>query len=752
MQNEKCKIGRGVKRAPARFLFLLIFNFAFFILNCPPLFAQPLPWHAAGWSQRVIVKVDNAGGAGVDVAAVRVTHAGQAATNGNDFRVFDSSGQPVPYEVTFHDPARDSLISFRCPPNLAPGGVFAIYFGKPDAPADALRATPSAPGGGAPQPGPSAGGWIPKAGLVLTTMRRVDENAAKNPETPAEMFKLITSSPGLDGASYRGNISDGFNPHGDSEYYVSVYRGWINIPAAGKYGFCTASNEASFSFMDGQELVHWPGMHVETRGKYGEKNVERDFAAGLHYVEYFHEEVKLYQVAFLGYKPPGAKAYIAIPDSMYPQPHRASVQTYEGADGKRLVSPKLELVDSRWPPGRAQGQQTRYKLSVDGGAEKFDASKWTVSWTFGDGETASGAAGAVEHVYLTLGKHTVTMSATGPEGQKVERTWPLTVFQIDHVAGAFKNGQIGNYLPIVKGYDPAKLATPALVELARLFNEASDNEATKKTATLASSRGDLTPEDSADMHLLIATSSALGKTGVGGSSTSLAAAKEVAAHLQTAIEKEKDPVERVQAMARFIRALGIDQGDVQAAEQVYAKAELEARASNLGRKMKQAFREATIAIGDAHLFARQVDKANEDYKTAEALSESPMPPQVKASKVGAFPEAIEQHLEANRIDQAMIIAQRWRNEVPSDQVRGAVLYYIGKLERLQGRPAAAIRPLTLAIDLAQGAEFEAEARYLLAQAYKDTGDAEAGERTLRGLVKSGLGGPFRAKAVEELKK
>jgi tetratricopeptide (TPR) repeat protein len=167
--------------------------------------------------------------------------------------------------------------------------------------------------------------------------------------------------------------------------------------------------------------------------------------------------------------------------------------------------------------------------------------------------------------------------------------------------------------------------------------------------------------------------------------------------------------------------------------------------------MRVAYREATIAMGDAHLFARQIDKASQDYKTAEALDDPPIPAQVRATKSGAFPEAIEQRLDRNDADGAMRIVRRWQDEVPSDQIRGAALYYVGKIERLQGRPAGAIRPLQLSIELAQGAEFEAEARYLLAQAYGDIGDAEARTRTLNGLVKSGLSGPYREKAIEDLK-
>lgn len=735
------------------------------LLVAAPAIAQP--WEAPGWSHRAVVSVESAGSAGVDVAAVRVTHAGVAAKSGDDFRVFDARGVPVPWQLTFHDPARDSLISFRCvsPPGT-PRSTFTIYFGKADAPADPLRAVVNpAPGKGPPTPGPGAGGWIPRAGLVLTTMRR--DKAAPNPETIDEMTRLIASSPGLDGAGYRANISDGLNPFGDSDNYISVYRGWIKIPAGGTYGFCTASNEASFSFLDGKELVNWPGRHTEERGKFGQKHAERSVEAGLHYVEYLQEEVVLFQMAFLGYKPPApgnAGAYVGIPNDLFPQPHRGFVRRYEQADAGGLnprvtVMPRIELVSSRWPPNRKEGQHTLYRFTADAGKEMEDGKKdeahpppavngWKVAWSFGDGLIAEGVR--VEHLFLKLGTFPVTMTATGPDGQQVSRTWPLNVFQIDHVARGFVNGQAAPYAAMAGGYEADKLATPSLAELARLANEAGDRGVVKKAAELAITRPDIAPEDLADMHLLLAASASLGKSGVSGSAMSATAAREVVAHLKASIEKEADPVERVKAYARLIRVIGIDTGDTGAAQGLYDQAKEEAKKAGIKRTMRQALREATVAMGDARLYAKQIDQASEEYQTAEALAESPMPPQVKASKSGAFPEAIDQALEKGRVEDAMRIALRWRDEVPSDQVRGAVLFYIAKLERLQGRPAGAIKPMRLAIDLAQGAEFEAEARWTLAQAYRDLGDNDAYTRTLNGLVKSGLGGAYRDQAIQAL--
>ena len=720
-------------------------------------FAQDIPWHSAGWNYRALVAVDPKGTTGVDVAWVRILHAGLAAPTGNDFRIFDASGQPVPYQITHHDPARESLISFRCPPGQT---NFAIYFGKADAPVDRMRAiTPAFDqvGAGEPKPGPGAGGWVPKAGLVLSTLRRplppkqdLDDVANykdDNPNTPAEMAAMIKNNRGIDGAGYRGNISDGYNPFGDTDYFISVYRGWLRIPRAGKYNFCIATNEAGFSFLDGKELVHWPGRHTEVRGRYGERNALVEVAEGMHYVELYHEQVTLYTTAFLGWKPPGAAHYAGLPGDCFPQPHPARVELYQ-AGGKQTFMPRIVLIDSAWPVKRKTGQYTRYSFQADGGL-RADMKGWNFRWTFGDGSSIESEN--ISHVYFELKPYDVKLTATAPDGTRHERTWRIDAFLIDHVAGNFASGSSAVYAPIVKMYDRATLATPALVGSARFFDEVNDRESARDAAKMAVARNDIASDDLADMHLLVATSSALGKSGVSGFSKDPAAARAIVEHLRGAMNAEKDPVKRVQIAERFIRAMGIDQSDITTADEIYKQAEKDAKAEGMSRKMRQAFRNATIARGDAYLFARNLDKANSDYRLAEALSDYPIPPQVRASKIGAFPETIEQLLARGRVDDASRVVAKWQDELPSDQIRGAPLFYIGKLERLEGRPAAAIRPLQLAVELAMGAEFEAEARFTLAESYRDLKDNEGYRRTLTSLVKSGLPGEYREKAIAALK-
>ena len=247
-------------------------------------------------------------------------------------------------------------------------------------------------------------------------------------------------------------------------------------------------------------------------------------------------------------------------------------------------------------------------------------------------------------------------------------------------------------------------------------------------------------------HLVLA-----GEAGESGIAWHYVADPKAREHLRAALDVSKEPVTTIQIMARLIRHLGVDRLDVQAAEREYLRADTLAKRNILRGRLKQAFRDATIAIGDAHLRAGQVEKAIEDYQVAEALAEPVIPQQVRSAKIGAYPEHIEQLIRDGSVNDMMEVVQEWYDRLPADMPRGEILFWMGKGESLQGNHAAAIRPLRVSLDRGQGAPFEAEARWLLAEAYRQTGDKESQRNALEMLVRSGLTGMWRTKAIEKLK-
>ena len=703
-------------------------------------------WHVDGYQHRAVVRVVEPGDADVRTATLRLRHAGRMGADANDLRVRDADGKPVPYQVTYHHPTRDTLISFRA---TGEDVAYYVYFDKKNAKRDPYRAVSDGPLGIAPpEPGPATD-WTPRAGLVLTTRRRPED--APNPQTLNEYKSLVTQSPRLDGARYQRSIRDGLNPFGDSDHYLSLYQGWLRVPEAGEYGFCTASNEASFSFLDGEKLVHWPGRHTEKRGKLGQKNTTRTLDAGLHYVTYLHEEVLLYQVAFLGVRPPGQDHFDTIPRDWFPKPHRAAVRRYEKKGVGVIVMPRLTLLDSVWPRERDAGQYTRFRCRATAGAGDAALADWSFQWSFGDGITASGRE--VTHVYLATGEYDLTLRARSSDGDTIERHWPVTVFPIEHLRGPFERGDRSDYTSLVNDYDPADLRTPSLIELAHYRAEFVGPEAATPIAEAALARKDMPQARRAELHALAAGQAGLPRRAwimAGDDTTGRAGMKRASQHLRAAHKAIEGEARRIEMAARLIRHTGIARGNVKAAIARYKKVEQTAREQGLTKPVKAALRHATIAIGDVRLIARRFDEAASDYQMAEALAQPRVPDAVRAAKTGTYPERIERALAAQRQDRAADLVRAWRRRFPADLLDGQLPFWIGRLALARAAPARAVRPLKLAIERGGGAPFEAEARWRLAEAHRALGHDEKRRTVLRGLVQSGLAGPWREKAVAAL--
>src|SRR5690349_6224399 len=152
--------------------------------------AEPAAWHLPGWQERAVVAISEpAPQADVDTAAVKVLLAGRGRPDGNDLRVVDSAGKPVPFEATWHDAPHYALVAFRAA-GAKKGERFFIYFGNPQA----ERAAEQIPAPGAPGSGPPKAGWVPHAGLVLSTLERprpADLKKDDNPQTEEELAQLI---------------------------------------------------------------------------------------------------------------------------------------------------------------------------------------------------------------------------------------------------------------------------------------------------------------------------------------------------------------------------------------------------------------------------------------------------------------------------------------------------------------------------------------------------------------------------------
>jgi tetratricopeptide (TPR) repeat protein len=695
------------------------------------------PWHLAGWQARAIVEIPTPSmEKGVDTAGVRILCQGRAKADGSDYRVLDANGKPTPFQVHFHDHERYTLLSFRAD---NPKQRFFVYFGNPQA----ARAPEEIQINPVPGSGPPTAAWVPKYGLVLQTMERPEvgkqvkpdqrpEN--DNPRTPEEMAKLMAGSKRKHGARFQRRIADGYNSFGPSDYYISVYRGWMNIPAAGKYAFCTASNEASFSFLDGKTLVHWPGRHTAERGMYGEVNAEVELTAGLHYIEYYHEEVTLEQMAYLGWKPPGERGFIPIPESLYTAPHSALVRGYEDPKGPLLQFEPI-ITDSVWPASRSEGQYTRCRIKLDS-----PAAGATYRWDFGDGQTAAGAE--VEHVYLTLGNFVITLQAQGPAGMQTAR-WPLQVFEIEHVTETFREGRPPDYAKLAKTYDRAKLDGPALKELASLFAESEQPaDALEVGKAFVQRFPTAKPLEMARVRRLMADCALqLGQGSV----------DEAISNYKAALVKEMPAAEKIDALARLIRLEGVEHKKPEEALKLLKDVEEAVKSSKADEDdVQPAYRRAVIAMADVRLWLGNPEGARDLYGKAERLSGKFIPPQVRAARVGSYPNSIREYLATGNYGAALDVVDQWDETFPTEKPNGHTFFYRGRILALRGQPGEAKRFLERAILLTVGASFETEARFVYAECLEKLNRKDDARKELARLVATGLNDDFTKQAKKKL--
>jgi tetratricopeptide (TPR) repeat protein len=690
---------------------------------------QTAPWHLSGWKARVVLEIPQPQlETDVDTAGAKIYCQGRAKTDGSDYRVLDDAGAPVPFQLVFHDAGRYSLLSFRC---ADPRRRYYVYYDNPAAARAAEQiADPPAPGGG-----PPGGAWVPRCGLVYTTLARPEGD---NPREIEELTAMIKASRRLHGARYQRRISDGYNPFGPSDNFISVYRGWLRIPQGGKYWFCTVSNEGSFSFLDGKPLIHWPGRHTEQRGIHGEKHAAVELAAGLHYIEYYHEDVQLQQMAFLGWRPRSDSGlFQPIPETVYPAPHHAAVVAAEDATGGPLAQFEPVIADSVWPLSRSAGQYTKVTVKL---LHPPAREGLTVSWDFGDGQTATGAEAA--HVFLALGDYTVAARVTGA-GVNTGARWPLEVFLIQSANEQFKEGDWAEYLRLARSYDRGKLDAASLAEYIYLLAEGgASNEVLQAAAEFAARFGGTQAAMLPGIRKAAADAALrLGAAGV----------DEAIAGYQEALRGGLPLERRLETTARLIRLLAIERQRGAEALTLYQAALTNAPAAMTNEEIRTGLRSVLIAAGDMYL--QQDDRANAltNYHRAEYLYQTAIPPQVRAARLGAFPAAVRELAGRRQYPAALEKVDQWENVFPSDKVKGQTFFWRGKVLTLAGRAGEAVAWLKRAAALGIGASYETEIQWFLAQALEQTQQSAEAKAVLTRLAGLGFDDKFTQMARERIK-
>ena len=142
----------------------------------------------------------------------------------------------------------------------------------------------------------------------------------------------------------------------------------------------------------------------------------------------------------------------------------------------------------------------------------------------------------------------VTLTCGGPAGKQAA-TWPLEVFEIEHVTDQFKEGMPKDYARVVAGYDRSKLDAASLKELAFLLAEAEEvAPAIQACEEFARRFPTADPLAAARVKRLLADCQI----------RSGPAVEPAVANYQSAVVKELPATEKLQVLTRLIRLLGVE--------------------------------------------------------------------------------------------------------------------------------------------------------------------------------------------------
>jgi TolA-binding protein len=142
--------------------------------------------------------------------------------------------------------------------------------------------------------------------------------------------------------------------------------------------------------------------------------------------------------------------------------------------------------------------------------------------------------------------------------------------------------------------------------------------------------------------------------------------------------------------------------------------------------------------------------ARDLYRRAEALSQPIIPAQVRAARVGAYPNSLRELIASGNLSAALNIVQRWDEDFPTDKLAGETFFWRGKLMHLRDSHRDAAQYLARSVSLAPGASFESEGRWLLAGSLEKLGKPDDSRRELAKLVATGIQDEYTALARKKL--
>ncbi|HIQ21555.1 MAG TPA: PKD domain-containing protein [Planctomycetes bacterium] len=685
------------------------------------------------------------------VVQVEFFHHGQIDAEGTNVLVFTRSRQAVPRRILQLGPGDRCRLAFQTVPREK---VYEIFYGgqPPDE-------------GGVPE-------WTSRDGLLLETRRYKDCNLNRY-ESVRDAF--LSAQP--IGAGYVPHVRHSYNPFSlVDEPFLSRYTGTLWIPAPGKYGFFTSSQDASFLLIDGRVVVAAPGRHGPLRRATPGSRRDVQLAAGPHRFEYYHAAAgpRATMVAAWEENPQGKRPRpSAIPSQYfhadkvgYLRPGPVSMRS-GGSVPDFLVNlaGDVPLPDSRWPLV---------------GVKFIDFSppaltlKARLRWDFGDGQTSRDPNPF--HVYLRPGLYTVTLSV-----RRGARDATITNRVEVGRPRIFKQAQthtLDQYLPVLETYDPKTLDAESLRQLVLAYQfkaqqliaqigESNQSASTDRTESPRETQpaADSVEERKAEAarYLAAAVAAAQGafldESAAQGDRPLMALARlvgplarcEVGDSLLAgriwhgAAARINDPQLKAECE---IAAADIAVNDL--GNEKTALTFLEAAASHLPDQQGPLASRLKRVWGDYYAMTGDGQRARKAYLEAEAAQGSRRRYAEGIAWQGAHARSTEQFIKSGELDRAARQLHAWQDEFPTDKIEGYLTLLYARYWARRQVPERAIAMAEQLLTVNPDSPYADQILWLAAECEIQRGQPDRALATLHALLTDYPGSPLVPEAKKKM--
>jgi len=619
------------------FFLFIAFCFANF-LHTSCLFANEAWWNEK-WMCRRKLSVPDASLASIptDVAYFQFFDYGRLAPEARDVRIIDAKGSEVPSQIMFYNPDLYCIVAFRC---LRGENTFYLYYDNKTAPRPFYS-------------------WKPMAGVFLTTYQKWG-GGANNWKQMLRIFQNSRDYPL--GAGYRQNIFDGFNPFGPSVDFVSHYVAWFRAPRDGKYRFCTASDDASFLFIDDRLVAEWPGWHDAYGGVYGQHSGNVDLKAGIHKLSYFHLQDGNQTACVAGWQPPGDEQISLMVRDCFVPVLLATCTRYEIRGEAIAPDFAIEQFDT------LEFEGYKYVLYGFNDVTPLPAPDLAKRrWDFGDNISASDDNPS--HIYLGAGRRIVRLNYIMKDGRTFSAEQPLWVQPNTYLTNADPFILQGRFVQWLKTYPLDALSDEDFLPAAVLLLSESRFEGLLKPLgdRVQKAGGISTPSD-AEMFKLYARILAEKMSKPQDAETFLQKRLDMKLNDNTfmltiplrlylariEMEKLKNPKRAIETLQPILE-----------------------RESSLSDERQV---ELYTAMGDAYLASGDLRRARVFYENVEKLSIKEKNQPVDFYK-SSYALTVESHLRAGKLKEAEDAIAEWRRKFPTEKLGGHSMLLEAKLLR-----------------------------------------------------------------------